>query len=79
MPENAEAWSAAGDAEVRTTNAGPDAQRVVDYLRTLAEEAEKAIPLIEQTIADLKESLAAKKAEVKQFRAEHDKARKGTE
>ena len=66
----------AGDAKV-FTGLGPNADRVAEYLRTLADEAEDAVSKIENMLEGMKESLATKKAELKKFRAEADTAAKG--
>jgi hypothetical protein len=77
MPQATEGLGSAGDAEVSSGRLGPAAAQVADYLRTLVDEAEEAVPLIEKTIEDLKTSLAAKKAEIKKFRADHAEMLRG--
>lgn len=75
---SAEGSGSAGNAKVETgRNDRPQAEKVLEYLRTVAREAEQAIPVIEKMIAGLKESLAAKKAEAGKLRADFEEALKG--
>lgn len=74
---SAEGSGSAGDAKVETGNDRPQAEKVLEYLRTVAREAEQAIPVIEKMIAGLKESLSAKKAEAGKLRADFEEALKG--
>lgn len=77
MAESAEGTGTAGDATVKTGRLdGPSTERLLDYLRTVADEAEAAVPVIEKMIEGLKASLKAKREEAKQFRADADKAAK---
>lgn len=77
MAESAEGTGMAGDATAKTGKMdGPSTERLLDYLRTVADEAEKAIPVIEKMIDGLKASLKSKREEAKQFRADATKAEK---
>lgn len=80
MAESAEGTGTAGDATVKAGKLdGPATERLLGYLRTIAAEAEAAVPVIEKMIEGLKVSLKTKREEAKQFRADADKAAKDAE
>lgn len=54
-------------------------QSVVDYLRQVADETERSIPLLEEQIEHLKDSLEAKRAQVEKLWAEATAAEKNSE
>lgn len=72
MSSSSNGSGAASDAEVRTGGEADD-QRARALREQLADEAEAAVKLREQTIKDLQESLKVAKAEAKRLRAETGK------
>lgn len=80
VADQAEGAGWVGEVITRSSAGDPaEKKRVAQYLRALADEAEDAIPRIEQTIENLRESLAAKLAELERFRADADEAWKDAE
>ncbi len=70
------AGGAANDAAADTVdNAAGRTAAQQAYLDNVVDEAEKAVGVVEQMIADLEKSLAGRKAEAKRARAEADNGR----